>query len=114
MVKTHGDVISKMARVNGFEAVSDMPKGAIQIVIGDMTIGLPVADIIDLDKERERLNREIQKLEKDIKQIEGRLNNKGFVDNAPADVITENKMRVTDAKTTIEKLTSALDQLDVA
>jgi len=113
-INAHEQVIGKMARVNGFETITDMPKGAIQIVIGDMTLGLPVADIIDLDKERARLQKEIQKHEKDIKQIDGKLSNENFISKAPEDVIEEQKMRKSEAQIMIEKLSSALTQLDVA
>jgi valyl-tRNA synthetase len=67
-----------------------------------------------LDKERARLSKEIQKLEKDIKQIEGKLANQGFVQNAPEDVIEEQKQRKIDAQITVEKLNRALEQLNVA
>jgi valyl-tRNA synthetase len=113
-LKTHWGVISKMARVKSYDTISSMPQGAIQVVIGDMTIGLPVADIIDLDKERSRLHDQIKKLEKDIKQIEGKLSNQGFVNNAPADVIEEQKTRKQEAQVIIEKLALALKQLAVA
>lgn len=113
-LKTHEVVISKMARIKSFESVCEMPKGAIQIVIGDMTLGLPVADIIDLDKEKARLQKEIQKLEKDIKQIEGKLANENFVSKAPVEVIEEQKTRKDEAQIVIAKLSSALEQLDVA
>ena len=109
----HATVISKMARIKSFDHVPSMPQGAIQIVIGDTTLGLPVADIIDLDKERERLNKEIQKHEKEIKQIEGKLANENFVSKAPAEVVEEQKTRKDEANITIEKLSSALKQLNV-
>jgi len=108
---THSVVISKMARIKNMEHVSGMPQGAIQIVVGEMTLGLPVADIIDLDAERERLQKQIQKLEKDIKQIEGKLANENFVSKAPEEVVEEQKMRKDEAHITIDKLSLALKQL---
>ncbi len=67
-----------------------------------------------MDKERARLQKEIQKLEKDIKQIDGKLANENFVSKAPEEVIEEQKHRKQEAQIVIEKLNSALDQLDVA
>ncbi len=113
-MQTHQAIIFKMARVKSFDIVSEMPQGAIQLVVGEVTLGLPVADIIDLDKERARLQKEIQKLEKDIKQIDGKLANENFVSKAPEEVIEEQKHRKKEAQIVIKKLNSALDQLDVA
>lgn len=107
----HDGVICKMARLEAINLVGEMPQGAVQAVVGEATIGLPVADIIDLDKERERLNKEIQKLQKDIQQIDGKLANEKFVSNAPEEVVEEQKTRKADAESIIQKLTSALKQI---
>ena len=112
-LKSHEVIIFKMARVKSIVEVKDMPKGALQIVIDDMTIGLPVANIINLDKEQERLKNQIDKLEKDIKQINGKLKNQGFVNNAPAEIIEEQKSRRQEALIIIKKLELALQQLNV-
>jgi valyl-tRNA synthetase len=100
-----------MARLEAIDSVAQMPQGAIQAVLGEATYGLPVADIIDLDKERARLNKEIEKLQKDIQQIEGKLANEKFVSNAPEEIVEEQKSRKADAEFTIEKLHSALKQI---
>lgn len=113
-LNNHEGVICKMARLESIQFVNVMPKGAVQAVVGEATFGLPVADIIDLDKERIRLSKEIQKLQKDIQQIEGKLSNKKFVANAPDDIVAEQKSRKQDAEATIQKLSQALKQIDVA
>jgi valyl-tRNA synthetase len=107
-------LIFKMARIQTMKNCDVMPKGAIQIVIGEMTLGLPVADIINLDQERARLAKELDKLKAEIASIDGRLSNEGFVAKAPEDVIEEQKIRREEAELIATKLSLALKQLDVA
>ncbi|HEY8963313.1 MAG TPA: class I tRNA ligase family protein, partial [Alphaproteobacteria bacterium] len=101
--------IKRMGRLETIKVSDDAaPKGAIQSVVGNLTLVLPVADIIDISKERVRLEKEIQKLEGDLKKTEAKLGNKDFVANAPEEVIAEQKSRMADAQTTIAKLSAAL------
>lgn len=113
-IENHKDIILRMARLAGIEFVAGMPKGAVQSILNEATLGLPVADIIDLDKERARLRKEIQRLESDITKIDAKLSNKKFVSNAPEDVVEEQKHRREEAQSVIEKLSSALEQIGVA
>jgi valyl-tRNA synthetase len=111
---THDVILKRMARLETIEGVNEMPKGTVQTVVNETTYGLPVADIIDLDQEKSRLRKEIDRLQKDIRQIEGKLGNESFVSKAPQDVVEEQKNRKTEALQTISKLQNALQQLDVA
>ena len=60
---------------------------AVQIVTECATLYIPLAEMIDLDKELERLNKEKENLHKEIARLEGKLNNAGFVAKAPAAVV---------------------------
>ncbi|MGH1455317.1 MAG: valine--tRNA ligase [Alphaproteobacteria bacterium] len=108
------DVLCRMARLNKISHVNDIPKGAIQTVVGDLILILPIADIIDLDAERERLNKAIGKLDDDIKKVDAKLGNEKFVANAPEEVIAEQKSRKEVALVKREKLEAALKQLSGA
>ena len=55
---------------------------------------MPLADIIDVEAEKARLNKAIEKLEKELNSINQKLSNDKFISNAPASVILENKTRV--------------------
>ena len=59
-----------------------------------MEIFVPLAGVVDLAEERERLKKEIEKAEKEIAGIEGRLNNPNFVARAPAEVVAKDRARV--------------------
>ena len=60
---------------------------AVQIVTDSATVFLPLADIIDVEKEKARLAAELQKLDGDIARTEAKLANAGFVAKAPAAVV---------------------------
>lgn len=112
----YDDVIKRMARLKTVDVLqdADVPTGSIQTVVDEATLILPIADIIDLDKERARLKKEIDKINKDIKQINGKLSNEKFLQNAPQDVVEEQKRRKDDAEKLLNKLSSALEQLAAA
>lgn len=107
-------IIKSMARLNNIDFADSFPKGSVQSLVGEATIALPIADIIDLDQERARLKKEIAKLEGDIKKINGKLGNEQFIQNAPEEVIDEQKSRRSAAQEAMAKLSHALEQLEAA
>ncbi|HCQ71179.1 MAG TPA: valine--tRNA ligase, partial [Rhodospirillaceae bacterium] len=113
LVSQNAEIIERLARVKDIAFVDEPPKGAIQAVIDKATLLLPVADSIDLDKERERLRKELKKLEGDIKTTDAKLGNEKFVQNAPEAVIAEQKERKAVAEQARDKITAALAQLDM-
>ena len=70
-----------------------------------------MAGAIDIDAERARLNKEIEKATKEVKGLEGRLNNESFVAKAPAHVVEEQRRRKEEAEGLIETLNAALERL---
>lgn len=112
--EAYGDIIKTMARLTDISFTQEVPKGAIQTIVGKTTLILPIAELIDLDQERERLKKEISKLEDNIKKISQQLENKNFVANAPEEVIAEKKGIVENDEQKKEKLHKALQQLEAA
>lgn len=111
----HGEIIKRMARLETIEMTSDeAPGGSIQAVVDGMTLILPVADIIDLDKERDRLRKQIGKLQANIDKLSQKLSNENFVANAPEEVIEEQRQRIAEDQAALDKLNTALQQLEAA
>ena len=79
--------------------------------MGEATLALPLADVIDVDAEKARLTKDISKVEGEIKKISGKLGNQGFLDKAPEAVIEENKARLAEEEARRDKLQSALARL---
>ena len=65
--------------------------GSVSVVTDVATIYLPMAELVDFEAERKRLNKELEEVEKKLAQINGKLNNEGFLAKAPANVIEEQK-----------------------
>ena len=108
------EIIKRMARLEHLSVSDTIPKGSIQSVLDEATIALPIADIIDLDAERSRLRKEIDKLKGDLAKIDAQLGNAQFVANAPEDIVEEKKELKSEALSALDKLSFALKQLDEA
>ncbi|MFK7840410.1 MAG: valine--tRNA ligase [Bdellovibrionales bacterium] len=112
--ENYGEIIKRMARLESINFTNETPIGAIQTIVEPVTLMLPIADIIDLDAEKERLKKQLSKLENDIKKVSQQLDNKNFVERAPEDVIVEKQEQREAAQTTHAKISAALEQLEAA
>ncbi|WP_175426367.1 valine--tRNA ligase [Azospirillum brasilense] len=109
---THRDLILRMGRLSSVEPLSGpVPKSAVQAVLDEATLILPLEGIVDLDKERARLTKEIEKLSGEIKKIDAKLSNEQFVAKAPEEVIEEQRDRRDTAEQARDKLQKALEML---
>jgi len=114
-LKTYNDIICRLARLESAVASEDaVQKGAIQIVLEEANIILPIADVIDIDLERSRLKKEIDKVSQSIEKINKMLSNPGFLAKAPEEVVEEQKETVRAAEDARQKLNQALKQIEAA
>jgi len=107
----HRAAIERLARVEGIQHDMPAPKGALQVVLGEATYALPVADVIDLKAERARLEKEIRKLDGEVTKIDAKLGNAQFMSKAPEDVVVEQRERRDDAVATTARLRQAMERL---
>ena len=109
---THGELIVKLARLGAISANdAEAPAGSVQSVMDEATLVLPIADVIDIGAERERLAKDIAKTDVEISKIDKKLSNPGFVAKAPEEVVEENRERLAEEQARREKLAAALDRL---
>lgn len=70
-----------------------IPEDAVSVVIDGVELFIPLDELVDFEKEKERLNKERDKALAEIKRVEGKLNNLGFVNKAPAKLVEEEKAK---------------------
>jgi valyl-tRNA synthetase len=93
------------------ETIKKLSQEAIQFVYREATIYINVAGLIDFDKERSRLNKDIGKLDTDIATIDKKLTNRNFISKAPKKVVEEQHERREIAHVAKKKLKFALSRL---
>ena len=104
-------LIKSQARIDSLTKANAFPKGTISIAAPGASFGLPLADIIDIGAEKERLEKAKGKLAKELGGLRGRLNNPKFVASAPEEVVEEAKANLAAREEEEAKLNEALARL---
>jgi len=86
-------------------------EGMVSVVTGDAKMFMPMEELVDLAKERERIQRELLKAQKEFDGQMKKLNNEKFLANAPEKVVAQERERADRAKALIENLTESLKKL---
>ncbi len=72
---------------------AEKPENAMAAVVTGIEVYLPLAGLIDVEKETQRLGKELAAMEKDLQRVSGKLNNAGFLAKAPEDVIAKERAK---------------------
>ena len=106
--------ICKLAFADHIELSDVVPEGAdrmVSVVTNDAKLFMPMAELVDLDKERDRLNKELEKARKNYENQMRKLSNEAFVSRAPEQVVQTERDRAEKAKALIENLEESLKKL---
>jgi len=101
-----GIYLHKLGRLESASWLADddaAPESAIALV-GALKILIPMAGLIDKDAELARLDKEIQKIQKDLPRVEGKLNNPDFVNKAPAEVLKKEEQKLAELRSSLDNL----------
>ena len=108
----HRDIILTLARAGALDIVAEASsKGAVQVVVDEATVVIPLAEVVDLAQEKARLAKEIARLSGEIDKVDKRLGNEGFVAKAPAEVVEEQRERRNEWAVVRDRLSEALNRL---
>ena len=95
-VERHASRLKKLAGIERIELVAagESVKGAAAALLGAMRILVPLAGLIDVGGERDRLGKQLAKTHDDLGKVRGKLENQNFVANAPPDIVAKEHARV--------------------
>ncbi len=112
LISEQSDNLKNLSGMGTLDIVSDAPENMPVTVTPVGSFYLDLRGAIDVDKERARIEKEVQKLQSIIKGIEGKLNNKGFVANAPASVVEGAKKQLEENQGKLGQLNAMLSKLE--
>ena len=105
--------IIALAKLESIEVLAKDDNGpaCAAAVVGDLSVLIPMAGLIDKDAELARLDKAIEKLTKDAARVRGKLSNENFVGKAPEAVINKEKAKLAEAESTLAKMVDQKAQI---
>jgi valyl-tRNA synthetase len=112
-VGRHASQLRKLAGLERIEHVTkgENVKGAATALLGAMRILVPLAGLIDIAAERDRLGKQLAKTNDDLGKVRRKLDNQSFVANAPQDVVAKEHARIAELEQRAAQLTQQLARL---
>jgi valyl-tRNA synthetase len=108
----HREALLRLARLAEIETSQEpVLRGSLQVVVDEATFAVPLAGVIDLEQERQRLDRELAKAREELARFDQKLANPKFLDRAPADVVETQRARRAEVEQTRQKLEAALARI---
>jgi valyl-tRNA synthetase len=114
MLERIRDAVVHLARLERMDIVdsgAELPRESATEVVRGVEIILPLVGLVDLDAERQRMKKELDKQAKEIGALEKKLQNQGFRSKAPAEVVAKEEARLAELRTTQRKLDATLARL---
>ncbi len=110
-VERNQDYFEKLAHVENIKVISisaDKPDNAVASVVTGMELYMELSGLVDVEKERAKILKTQETLEKDIKRASGKLTNQGFLAKAPAAVIEKEKAKLEELQNKMKSLEERL------
>jgi valyl-tRNA synthetase len=109
----NADVIKFLARVDSLTVLGKgkAPENAVSAVLEDMEIHLPLQGLVDAEKEKSRLQKEITRLEGYLAMLDGKLNNEKFINNAKPDIVESERDKQKKSQEELDKYREQMKML---
>jgi valyl-tRNA synthetase len=108
----HDETIQRLARISDIDFAVAPPKGAAQLVIGETTVALPLAGIVDMGAEKDRLAKEIASAKVDLGKMDAKLSNPSFMERAKPEAIEETTERKAELEGILKRLAAAMKRVE--
>ncbi|MEX2366931.1 MAG: valine--tRNA ligase, partial [Pseudohongiellaceae bacterium] len=102
--------LAKLESISWLEDPDQAPLSSTQLA-GTMEILVPMAGLIDVSAEKARLDKEIDKLDQEISRVTNKLGNARFVENAPPDVVSRERDKLSAAEASLRQLQDQLEKI---
>ncbi len=113
-IRSFSTSLSDMIRLESLsvDQEGEKPKDAATYIYQDIELYVPLKGLVDVDKEREKLARERGKIDKSLKQINGKLGNQKFLANAPPEIVAKEQGKKEELEAKLAKINEAERRLE--
>lgn len=112
LIEKQSTLIKSLANISNITYADEKPKLSASAIVGTLEIYVPLEGLIDLDKERSRMEKEANRLRGMIKGAKAKLDNPNFLERAPEDVVEKERSKVTEMSQSLEKIEQILQGLE--
>ena len=113
MIEKNKEIIISLTRSDSFEKEEySKDEGMVQVIFNDGLIYLSLKGIIDFEEEKRRLQKNLKKTELELSKIHSKLNDKNFINNAPEEIILEQKEREKEYQLSKDKITKTIQNFE--
>ncbi|MBU2545843.1 MAG: valine--tRNA ligase [Gammaproteobacteria bacterium] len=110
-IQMHQQYLKDLAKLQSIETTTHPTDACATVLVETLEIAVPFADLIDVQAEKDRLNKEIQKLEKELSHVKNKLSNENFIARAPEAIVKKEQTHIQDLQTALQQLHEKLESI---
>jgi valyl-tRNA synthetase len=114
LLQQHAEYLTTLATLETLrlDATMQRPEAAATAVVAGMDIYVPLAGLIDFAQEKQRLEKDLQKLHQELQQANKKLDNAQFLARAPADIVAKERTAQAERQDKVQRLQAAMERLE--